>query len=268
MGRGPPRGRVAARSLARACTTTRSGSARGPSATSWPPSGASSRRRSARSFPTVANFSDGAVYNANFYAQGVDYFELLDADDQNAIWGEDWANSSSTYQCAAFNVDLMRAAARQRGQPIGHYLIAYAGRMPWDMKLEGDRRDGPRREDAGRASTTARSGRATRAGPLAKHLWYAKPEHVAAHAELAREIGAAEDCSCRPCRLRPRWRSSTAPPPTSGRRRATWPYGFDRMHTWLALAHAQTPVDIVSEAASRRRAGSTGTRSATSPGRT
>src|SRR5207237_948347 len=24
-------------------------------------------------------------------------------------------------------------------------------------------------------------------------------------------------------------------------------YGFDRMHTWLALSHAQVPVDIVSE---------------------
>ena len=24
-------------------------------------------------------------------------------------------------------------------------------------------------------------------------------------------------------------------------------YGFDRMHTWLALAHAQIPVDILSE---------------------
>ena len=24
-------------------------------------------------------------------------------------------------------------------------------------------------------------------------------------------------------------------------------YGFDRMHTWLALAHAQVPVDIVPE---------------------
>ncbi len=29
--------------------------------------------------------------------------------------------------------------------------------------------------------------------------------------------------------------------------RRNYAYGFDRMHTWLALAHAQIPVDIVSE---------------------
>ncbi|MDP2323425.1 MAG: hypothetical protein Q8N51_05280, partial [Gammaproteobacteria bacterium] len=62
-----------------------------------------------REFPTVVNFSDGALYWANFYAQGVDYFELLNTDKQNAIWSEDWANVASTYQCSAFNVDLMRA---------------------------------------------------------------------------------------------------------------------------------------------------------------
>ena len=89
-----------------------------------------------RTFPTMVNFSDGAMYHANFCSQGVDYFELLDADDQNAIWGEDWANNSSTYQCAAFNVALMQAAARKRGQTIGHYLIAHAGRTPWDMKTK------------------------------------------------------------------------------------------------------------------------------------
>ena len=41
-----------------------------------------------RSFPTLVNFSDGAVFHANFCSQGIDYFELLDADDQNAIWGD------------------------------------------------------------------------------------------------------------------------------------------------------------------------------------
>ncbi|MDQ3621566.1 MAG: hypothetical protein M3463_03630 [Verrucomicrobiota bacterium] len=73
-------------------------------------------------FPVLANFSDGAVYTGNFYTQGVDYFELLDSPDQNAIWGEDWSNGASTYQCASFNVELMRAAARMRGQKIGHHL--------------------------------------------------------------------------------------------------------------------------------------------------
>jgi beta-galactosidase GanA len=37
---------------------------------------------------------------------------------------------------------------------------------------------------------------------------------------------------------------SIGSPDSSGRNFA---YGFDRMHTWLALTHAQTPVDILSE---------------------
>ena len=89
-----------------------------------------------RSLPSLVNFTDGATYQANFYSQGVDYFELLDADNQNAIWSEDWANGSSSYQCGAYNFDLMRAAARDRGQAIGHYLIAHANRKPWDIKLK------------------------------------------------------------------------------------------------------------------------------------
>ena len=63
-----------------------------------------------RSIPFLVNFSDGATYHADFFSQGIDYFELLDANDQNAIWGEDWANNSSTYQCAGFDVALMQAA--------------------------------------------------------------------------------------------------------------------------------------------------------------
>ncbi len=133
-------------------------------------------------FPVLANFSDGATYSANFYGQGVDYFELLDSPAQNAIWGEDWANGCSTSQCASFNVDLMRAAARDRGQVIGHHLIAYAGRKPWDVKLKA-------------TSETARgvkilnnfcygpSWATHEGGPLSKTtVWYAKPETWPANA--------------------------------------------------------------------------------------
>ena len=200
-----------------------------------------------RTFPTLVNFSDGAVYHANFCSQGVDYFELLDADDQNAIWGEDWANNSSTYQCAAFNVDLMRAAARRRGQTIGHYLIAHAGRTPWDVKLKA-------------TSETARGvrmwmnfcygpswGSHEGGPPWTTHLWYAKPELWTANAEITREIGAVED-----------WLLTARPAPaevailysSSSDIWTMWTnlaYGFDRMHTWLALSHAQVPVDIVPE---------------------
>ncbi len=198
-----------------------------------------------RSFPTNVNFSDGAVYNANFCSQGVDYFELLNRDDMNAIWGEDWANNSSTYQCAGFNVDLMRAAARKRGQTIGHYLIAY-NRTPWDNKLKA-------------TSETARGVRqwmnfaygpswgSHEGGPAWKSaLWYSKPKEWTANAEIPREIGAVED-----------WLLTAKPTPAEvailySSSSDIWTmnnfsYGFDRMHTWLALTHAQTPVDIVPE---------------------
>ncbi|MBT4817503.1 MAG: hypothetical protein HON70_17500, partial [Lentisphaerae bacterium] len=198
-------------------------------------------------FPTLVNFSDGAVYQANMYAMGVDYFELLDCDRQNAIWGEDWANLASTYQCASYNIELMRAAARDRGQMIGHYLIAYAGRTPWDVKLKG-------------VSAVARGVKVLKnffygpswgsheGGPFwQSSAWYSRPETWRANAELVREIGAVEDMLVPakpiPADVALLYSSST----DIWTLRGNGAYGFDRMHTWLALAHAQVPVDIVSE---------------------
>ena len=198
-------------------------------------------------FPVLANFSDGAVYAGNFYAQGVDYFELLDAPDQNAIWGEDWANGASTYQCASFNVDLMRAAARERGQVIAHHLVAHAGRKAWDIKLKA-------------TSEVARGVKilnnfcygptwATHeGGPYWRSsVWQGKPETWTANAALTREIGAVEDLLLTampaPAKVALLY-SSASDVWTIGGNLA---YGFDRMHTWLALAHAQMPVDVVSE---------------------
>ncbi|NUQ64971.1 MAG: hypothetical protein HUU20_21110 [Pirellulales bacterium] len=200
-----------------------------------------------RSLPTVVNFSDGAVLHANFSSQGVDYFELLDAGDQNAIWGEDWSNSASTYQCAAFNVALMQAAARKRGQVIGHYLIAHAGRTPWDIKTKA-------------VGETARGVRmwmnfcygptwgSHEGGPTwGSHLWCAKPELWTANAEITREIGAVEDwlltAKRAPAEVALLYSSSS----DIWTMWSNLAFGFDRMHTWLALAHSQTPVAIVPE---------------------
>ncbi len=200
-----------------------------------------------RTLPVLANFSDGAVYSANFYGQGVDYFELLSAPDQNAIWGEDWANHSSTYQCASFNVDLMRAAARDRGQTIGHHLIAYAGRTPWDVKLKATS-ELARGVKMLNSFSYGPSWAGHEGGPYWRsHAWYAKPEMWRAHAELLREIGTVEDllmeASPAPAKVALLY-SSSSDIWTIEKNLAT---GFDRMHTWLALAHAQIPVDIVSE---------------------
>jgi len=200
-----------------------------------------------RSFPTLVNFSDGAVYNANFCSQGVDYFELLDADDQNAIWGEDWANNSSTYQCAAYNVALMQAAARKREQTIGHYLIAHAGRTSWDIKTKA-------------VAETARGVRIWKnfsygpnwssheGGPAWRsHLWYGRPELWTANAEITREIGAVEDwlLTAKPAKAEVAILYSSSSDIWT--MQSNLAFGFDRMHTWLALTHAQTPVDIIPE---------------------
>ncbi len=200
-----------------------------------------------RSFPTLVNFSDGAIYYANFCGQGVDYFELLDSSQQNAIWGEDWSNIASTYQCAAFNVALMQAAARKRGQQVGHYLIAHAGRTAWDTKTKaaGETARGVRiwqNFSYGPAWGTHEGG-----PPWRTHVWYAKPEVWTANAEITREIGAVED-----------WLATAEAAPaevallysSSSDIWTMWDnlaFGFDRMHTWLALSHAQIPVDILSE---------------------
>ena len=97
-------------------------------------------------------------------------------------------------------------------------------------------------------------------------MWQAKPETWTANAALTREVGAVEDLLLTampaPAKVALLY-SSSSDVWTVGDNLA---YGFDRMHTWLALAHAQVPVDIVSERQVERRARSTATRSATSAG--
>src|SRR4028119_2245533 len=92
-----------------------------------------------RDIPAAPNFSDGATYNANFYTMGVDYFQLLDPaapdDRQNALWSENCGNGAASRQATTYNVELMRSAAMTHGQSLGHYLIGYAGRLPWDIKV-------------------------------------------------------------------------------------------------------------------------------------
>lgn len=200
------------------------------------------------SFPVNVNFSDGATYHANFYSQGVDYFELLAGEGQNAIWGEDWANGSSSYQCGAYNVDLMRAAARERRQVIGHYLIAYAGRRSFDIKLKA----------AGNVARGVKMctsfnygvywGSHEGGAAWSSSVWQNRPEIWYAHAEVLREIGGVEEMLL-PAMPAPAevaiLYASSSDIWTIG---ANLAYGFNRMHTWMALTHAQIPVDFVSEA--------------------
>jgi hypothetical protein len=192
-------------------------------------------------FPVVANFSDGAVFYGNFYGQGVDYFTLLHETDQNAIWSEDWSNYAASYQDATYNVELMRAAARKKGQTLGQYLIAYGGRTGYDIRLKA-------------VSEAARGVKifiSFAYGPeWAMHErspWLKNTSIWDDHAAVVRELGAVEDMLL-PAQPRPAQvallYSSAADIWTIKQNLAS---GFDRMHTWLALTHAQIPVDVVHE---------------------
>ena len=198
-------------------------------------------------FPVLANFSDGAVYGANFCIQGVDYFELLDSDDQNAIWGEDWSNGASSYQCASFNVDLMRGAARERGQKIAHHLVAHARRKPWDVKLKATS-EAARGVKIFNNFCYGPTWASHEGGPYFKsHLWHSKPESWTANASITREIGAAEELllPAMPAPAQVALLYSTASDVWTVDE--NFAFGFDRMHTWMALSHAQMPVDVVAE---------------------
>ena len=132
----------------------------------------------------------------------------------------------------------MQAAVRKRGQTIGHYLIAHAGRTPWDIKTkatsETDRGVPMWMNFAYGPNWSCHEG-----GPAWRsHLWHAKPELWTANAEITREIGAVEE-----------WLLTATPAPAEvallySSSSDIWTmqenlaYGFDRMHTWLALTHA------------------------------
>lgn len=109
-----------------------------------------------------------------------------------------------------------RAAARKRGQIIGHHLIAHAGRKPWDIKLKATS------ELACGVKILnsffyGLSWGSHEGGPLwQSSAWYANAQTWAANASLTCEVGAVEDLllSAMPapakvailhCRLR-RWR--------------------------------------------------------------
>lgn len=191
--------------------------------------------------PVNVNFSDGAIYYGNMFGQGVDYFTLLHETDQNAIWSEDWSNLASTYQNATYNVELMRAAARKHGQHMGHYLIAYAGRTGYDVRLKA-------------VSEAARGIKAFKSfayGPRwATHEgspWQTATPIWADHAAVVREIGAVEDvllpAKPRPAEVALLYSSAS----DAWTHKRNFAFGFERMHTWLALTHAQVPVDVVHE---------------------
>lgn len=191
-------------------------------------------------FPVNVNFSDGAVYYANFYGQAVDYFTLLRETDQNAIWSEDWSNRSSSYQCASYNVDLMRGATRDGKYHMGQHLIVYAGRTGFDIRLK----------TVSEAARGIKMFKSYAYGPVwaghDKSAWQQHTRLWKDHATVIREVGAVEDflMPAMPRQAQVALLYSSASDIWSIKDNS---HGFNRMHTWMALAHAQIPVDIVHE---------------------
>jgi len=200
-----------------------------------------------KNIPSSPNFSDGAVYYANFYEQGVDYFELLETEGMNALWSENWGNHSLSRECTTYNVELMRSAAMKNNQVLGHYLIVHAGRLSWDIKTI----------TASQVARDIKIFQSTYYGPswagheggppwLSSAL-YSRPEKWYAQAEIIREIGWAEDMLV-PAKKIP---SNVAIVYSSSSDiwdfKKNYAFGFERMFTWLALTHRQIPVDFISE---------------------
>ncbi len=198
------------------------------------------RKHFPASAPATQNYSDGAVYQANLYAQGNDYFTWFSRGALDAAMSEDWTNGGATPEDCGWNVALLRAATRRHGQPIHMYVISSFGRRPLDVKLK--------------ALTDISE------GAKALHFYaysprYAGHEHgwaenfamFPAIAEVTREIGAAEDVllDAMPRRAETAILYSTAYDIWNVGLDNT--QGFERMHTWLALRHAQVPVDVISD---------------------
>jgi len=198
-------------------------------------------------FPVNASFSDGAIFFANFCAQGVDYFELLDSKEQSSLFVSDWSNLASTFQCGSFNTELMRAAAGEYKQQLVQYLIAYAHCTPWEIKLKASSEVGRGVKALVNFFYGPAWGSHEGGPPWRSSVWYCKPETWPANAEIVREIGWAEDFLVPATRVPARTALLYASSTDIWTFKRNYAYGFDRMNTWLALAHAQVPLDIVSE---------------------
>ncbi|MCM8822248.1 MAG: beta-galactosidase [Candidatus Omnitrophica bacterium] len=200
-----------------------------------------------RDIPCCPNFSDGATYVANFYAQGVDYFEILEPGGMNALWSENWGNGSLSREATTYNVELMRSAAMKNNQVLGHYLIVYAGRLPWDFKTIT-------------ASQVARDVKVFQsfyygpswAGHEGGPPWkcsalYSHPEKWYSQAEIIREIGWAEDMLVPAKKIPSQVAIIYSQSSDIWDLKKNYSPGFERMFTWLALTHSQIPVDFISE---------------------
>jgi hypothetical protein len=197
-----------------------------------------------RHFPpyvkTTQNFSDGAVYMANFYLQGNDYYTWFKNGALDIAMSEDWTNGGATGELCGWNVALLRSATKYHHQPIHMYDITSFGRRPLDVKLKAY-------SDLAQGAKMLHfySYNPVYAGH--EPGWYQNWMMYPAVAEVCHEIGAAEDVLL-----------DAMPRRAQAAMIYSIPYdiwsvvgvdnlmGMERMTTYLALRHAQVAVDVVS----------------------
>lgn len=198
-----------------------------------------SRKYYPPSVRTTQNYSDGAVYLANFFMQGNDYFTWFKSRALDLAWSEDWTNGGSTPQTCGWNVALLRAATKYHGQPIGMYDITSYGRKPMVVKLKAY-------SDIAQGAKSLYFYSYTPRYQSHERGWYQRWEMYPAVAEVCHEIGAAEEVLMDAMPRKAQTAILYSVPYD------IWNVGFDnsqgmeRMHTYLALRHGQVPVDVLS----------------------
>ena len=84
----------------------------------------------------TANIGTEIVYNGNMVQYGMNWFELFRTGAFTYGRTEDWSNCQRTYQHAAYMMDVMRAACRDRNVPF-EMLNVLCGRSAWEIEAKG-----------------------------------------------------------------------------------------------------------------------------------
>lgn len=194
---------------------------------------------------TAQDFSDVPVFRGNMYANGNDYFDYYSEGALDVALSEDWTNAGATHELCGWNVALLRAATRAHGEPIQMSVIVAQRHPPLVGKLKAstDVAEGARALNLYDYGTKYAAPQETG--------WAETPELLPALGELAHEIGAVDDLLAGAKRLPSETAIFYSVPAD------IWNVGFDvapgyeRMGTYLALRHAQVPVDVLGDEQAR-----------------
>lgn len=199
-----------------------------------------------RIFPNIRTMANYSPYTVFYFGTGMDRgqnsFALPRANACTGHWGEDWLSANGVaslagVQTESFFASVLRCGASRHGQPVGIYLVWKLGELDRKMGLL--------------VSHGIRNVHVYYWGP--RYLGGGSPEssrhRVGSYAELnraARAFGPADETIVRGTREPARVAL------LYNRTAEMWNDGnawcrTDRIYTFLALRHAQVPVDLVLE---------------------